>query len=287
MGARGVRAFLGDRASTCPTRWSSTSRRWRTGSSIARSRRRAMPTASMPVDAVLAERPIYKGGQILRSWQKRFVQTCVEDWRLHGKARYLIADDVGLGKTLSMAAAALVLSLLDDKPVLILAPATLDLAVAGRAGRQARHAGGGLVDAEEVLARRRTPAADPEGRPDARRKMPLAHRHRVDRPDRQRRRRGRARRAGEEDVRRRDPRRGAQGAKLRAGQSGREAARTKQPARVSARPSPETRRTSFSAPRRRSSWRRWNCGTCFPRSARARRRCWGRHSTAASGCARS
>ena len=64
-------------------------------------------------------------GKILRSWQKRFVQTCVEDWRLHGKARYLIADDVGLGKTLSMAAAALVLSLLDDKPVLILAPATL------------------------------------------------------------------------------------------------------------------------------------------------------------------
>ena len=76
-------------------------------------------------DAVLAERPIYKGGQILRPWQKRFVQTCVEDHKLHGKARYLIADDVGLGKTLSMAAAALVLSLLDDKPVLILAPATL------------------------------------------------------------------------------------------------------------------------------------------------------------------
>jgi superfamily II DNA or RNA helicase len=80
---------------------------------------------SVPVEAVLADRPIYKGGQILRPWQKRFVQTCVEDWRLHGKARYLIADDVGLGKTLSMAAAALVLSLLDDKPVLILAPATL------------------------------------------------------------------------------------------------------------------------------------------------------------------
>jgi hypothetical protein len=55
-------------------------------------------------DAVLAERPIYKGGQILRSWQKHFVQTCVEDHKLHGKARYLIADDVGLGKTLSMVA---------------------------------------------------------------------------------------------------------------------------------------------------------------------------------------
>jgi hypothetical protein len=48
-----------------------------------------------------------------RAWQKRFVQTCVEDHRLHGKARYLLADDVGLGKTLSMAAAALVLSLLE------------------------------------------------------------------------------------------------------------------------------------------------------------------------------
>ncbi|MGQ0444932.1 MAG: helicase-related protein [Beijerinckiaceae bacterium] len=76
-------------------------------------------------DAVLAERPIYKGGQILRSWQKRFVQTCVEDWKHNGKARYLIADDVGLGKTLSMAAAALVLSLLDERPVLVLAPSTL------------------------------------------------------------------------------------------------------------------------------------------------------------------
>src|SRR5262249_21768101 len=64
-------------------------------------------------------------GQILRPWQKRFVETCVEDLGLHGCARYLIADDVGLGKTLSMAATALVLSLLDDRPVLILAPATL------------------------------------------------------------------------------------------------------------------------------------------------------------------
>jgi superfamily II DNA or RNA helicase len=79
----------------------------------------------LPIEAVLAERPIYKGGQILRPWQKRFVQACVEDRRLHGSARFLIADDVGLGKTLSMAAAALVLSLLDDRPVLVLAPATL------------------------------------------------------------------------------------------------------------------------------------------------------------------
>ncbi|MCJ2117004.1 phospholipase D-like domain-containing protein [Methylobacterium sp. J-001] len=75
--------------------------------------------------AALVERPVYRAGQILRPWQKRFVQACVDDQRLYGKARFLIADDVGLGKTLSMGAAALVLSLLSDGGVLILAPATL------------------------------------------------------------------------------------------------------------------------------------------------------------------
>ena len=56
---------------------------------------------------------------------ERFVQTCVDDWKIYHKARFIIADDVGLGKTLSMAAAAVVLSILSDRPVLILAPATL------------------------------------------------------------------------------------------------------------------------------------------------------------------
>ncbi|MFQ3664496.1 MAG: helicase-related protein [Sphingomonadaceae bacterium] len=75
--------------------------------------------------AALAERPLTRAGQILRPWQKRFVHYCVEDQRQFGRARFLIADDVGLGKTLSMAAAALVLALQDGGPVLILAPATL------------------------------------------------------------------------------------------------------------------------------------------------------------------
>ena len=75
--------------------------------------------------AALAERPLTRAGQILRPWQKRFVHYCVEDSRAFGRARFLIADDVGLGKTLSMAAAALVLALRDGGPVLILAPATL------------------------------------------------------------------------------------------------------------------------------------------------------------------
>ena len=147
-------SISGRKASICPTPWSSTSRQWRSRIEYRSIEAARDAAGSIPADAVLAERPIYKGGQILRSWQKRFVQTCVEDCKLHGKARYLIADDVGLGKTLSMAAAALVLSLLDDRPVLILAPATLDLAVAGGAGGQARHPGGSLVDPEEMLARR-------------------------------------------------------------------------------------------------------------------------------------
>ena len=126
-----------------------------------------------------------------------------------------------------------------------------DLAVAGRTGRQARRAGGGLVDPEEVLARWRAPAADPEGRRDARREMPLAHRHRVDRPHRQWRRRGRARRAGQEDLRGRDPRRGAQGAKFAGAERTRSRA-AEQSCSSFSEPSPETQRTSFSAPRRRS-----------------------------------
>jgi len=81
-------------------------------------------TGADPAPA-LVERPLYRAGNLLHPWQKRFVQTCLEQQRRHGKARLLIADDVGLGKTLSLGAATLVLSLLSDRPVLILAPATL------------------------------------------------------------------------------------------------------------------------------------------------------------------
>lgn len=45
--------------------------------------------------------------------------------RISTKARFLLADDVGLGKTLSMGAAALVLAVKHGGSVLILAPATL------------------------------------------------------------------------------------------------------------------------------------------------------------------
>ncbi|MEJ5301140.1 MAG: phospholipase D-like domain-containing anti-phage protein [Thermodesulforhabdaceae bacterium] len=77
--------------------------------------------------AALAEAPIYRGGEQLQPWQRSFVTTFLEHREIYGKARLLLADDVGLGKTLSLATSALVSVLLDDGPVLILCPATLTL----------------------------------------------------------------------------------------------------------------------------------------------------------------
>ena len=77
--------------------------------------------------AALAEAPIYRGGEQLQPWQRSFVTTFLEHREAYGKARLLLADEVGVGKTLSLAAGALVSSLLEDGPVLILCPATLTL----------------------------------------------------------------------------------------------------------------------------------------------------------------
>ncbi|NCN05107.1 MAG: DEAD/DEAH box helicase family protein [Spirochaetales bacterium] len=77
--------------------------------------------------AAIAEAPIYRGGEQLQPWQRSFVTTFIEHRQTYGKARLLLADEVGVGKTLSMAASALISALLDDGPVLILAPSTLTL----------------------------------------------------------------------------------------------------------------------------------------------------------------
>lgn len=75
--------------------------------------------------AAMAEAPIYRGGEQLQPWQRSFVSMFLKHRDLYGKARLLLADEVGVGKTLSMATSALVASLLEDGPVLILAPSTL------------------------------------------------------------------------------------------------------------------------------------------------------------------
>ena len=77
--------------------------------------------------AFMSESPLHDAGSILQPWQRAFVSTFVRHREAYGKARLLVADEVGLGKTLSMATSAVVSNLLGDGPVLILAPATLTL----------------------------------------------------------------------------------------------------------------------------------------------------------------
>lgn len=80
--------------------------------------------------AALIEAPLYREGFSLQPWQQGFVTECLKHYQEYGVVRLLLADEVGLGKTLSMGTAALVLSLLAEqkgrsKPVIIFAPATL------------------------------------------------------------------------------------------------------------------------------------------------------------------
>ena len=77
--------------------------------------------------AALAESPIYRGGEQLQAWQRSFVTLFLQHRATYGKARLLLADEVGVGKTLSLAASAMISALLDDGPVLILCPSTLTL----------------------------------------------------------------------------------------------------------------------------------------------------------------
>ena len=84
--------------------------------------------------AALVESPMYREGLSLQPWQRAFVAECVKHRRWFGAVRLLLADEVGLGKTLSLGTAALTLALLDEekngstyrrRPVVIFAPASL------------------------------------------------------------------------------------------------------------------------------------------------------------------
>lgn len=81
--------------------------------------------------AALIESPLYREGLSLQPWQQGFITECLRHYQQHKVVRLLLADEVGLGKTLSLGTAALTLCLLADreqqsrKPVVIFAPATL------------------------------------------------------------------------------------------------------------------------------------------------------------------
>lgn len=75
--------------------------------------------------AAMVEAPIARAGEGLQPWQKAFVAEFLRHREWYGRARLLLADGVGVGKTLSLATSALVACLLGDGPALILAPAPL------------------------------------------------------------------------------------------------------------------------------------------------------------------
>ena len=75
--------------------------------------------------AALVESPIYSQGEELKPWQRAFVGMFLEQRETYGVARFVLADEVGVGKTLSLATSAMVGCLLGDGPALILTPATL------------------------------------------------------------------------------------------------------------------------------------------------------------------
>jgi PLD-like domain/Helicase conserved C-terminal domain/SNF2-related domain len=84
---------------------------------------------SEPVTAApLIEAPVYRREAGLWEHQKYFVDLAFRMHRgLQGRhgARFVLADQVGLGKTLQLAMAAELMALIGDKPVLILAPKPL------------------------------------------------------------------------------------------------------------------------------------------------------------------
>ena len=77
--------------------------------------------------AALVEAPVFRRDDGLDPWQRAFVSMFLQHRETYGErgARMLLADEVGVGKTLSLATAGLVSALLGDGPVLILCPSTL------------------------------------------------------------------------------------------------------------------------------------------------------------------
>lgn len=80
-----------------------------------------VPAGSLAA-AAMAEAPIYARGEALMPWQQAFVTLFMQQRETYPAVRLLLADEVGLGKTLSLATAAVLASLLGDGPVLILCP---------------------------------------------------------------------------------------------------------------------------------------------------------------------
>jgi superfamily II DNA or RNA helicase len=75
--------------------------------------------------AAVIETPVYRQEVGLWEHQKYFVKRVFDDHQRTGKARYVLADQVGLGKTLQLAMSAQLMALTGSKPILIICPKTL------------------------------------------------------------------------------------------------------------------------------------------------------------------
>jgi hypothetical protein len=78
---------------------------------------------ALPAEPIV-ELPIYRRENGLWAHQKVFVKLAF-DAHKNGGARYLLADQVGLGKTVQLALAAKLIALYSEKPILILVPKPL------------------------------------------------------------------------------------------------------------------------------------------------------------------
>ena len=75
--------------------------------------------------SVVVEAPVYRKEVGLWEHQKHFVKLAFDAHRGPHGARFVLADQVGLGKTLQLAMAAQLMALVGDGPVLVLAPKPL------------------------------------------------------------------------------------------------------------------------------------------------------------------
>lgn len=78
-----------------------------------------------PIGSIVAEDPITREEIGLWPHQKYFVSRAFAEHQTPGGARLILADEVGLGKTLQLAMTAKLMALYGDKPILIIVPKTL------------------------------------------------------------------------------------------------------------------------------------------------------------------
>lgn len=81
--------------------------------------------AAEEIPACAVEEPVFRKEYGLWEHQKYFVELAFREHQTEGGARFLLADQVGLGKTIQLAMSAKLMALYGDNPVLIIVPKTL------------------------------------------------------------------------------------------------------------------------------------------------------------------